>query len=93
MCVNIICVLEVFFANHRGQESNHLLDQARCMAQLAHAYHLQHDNIRTLMVVMKQLNAVEEAQEDIHEASVCGCPPAEIIPSEQVVAPACPVWV
>jgi len=37
------------------------------MAHVTHAYHLQHENLRTLMTALKQLNAAEEAQEDVHE--------------------------
>ena len=37
------------------------------MALLVHAYHLQNNDMRTLMVALKQLNTVEEAEEDIHE--------------------------
>ena len=51
----------------RDHESETYLDQARCMTHVTHAYHLQHENLRTLMAALKQLNAVEEAQEDVHE--------------------------
>lgn len=50
-----------------GRDSETYLDQARCMTHVTHAYHLQHENLRTLMAALKQLNAVEEAQEDVHE--------------------------
>lgn len=50
-----------------GQDSETFLDQARCMAHVTHAYHLRHENLKTLMTALKQLNTVEEAQEDIHE--------------------------
>jgi len=52
---------------HSGHASETFLDQARCMAHVTHAYHLQHENLRTLMTALKQLNAAEEAQEDVHE--------------------------
>ncbi len=56
-----------FLARKTGVDSQTFLDQARCMAHVTHAYHLQHKNIKTLMAALKQLNAAEEAQEDIHE--------------------------
>ena len=37
------------------------------MTHVTHAYHLQHENLWTLMAALKQLNVVEEAQEDVHE--------------------------
>lgn len=52
---------------HRGRDSETYLDQARCMAHVTHAYHLQHQNLKTMMTALKQLNTAEEAQEDIHE--------------------------
>ena len=56
-----------FLARKTGIDSQTFLDQARCMAHVTHAYHLQHKNMKTLMAALKQLNATEEAQEDIHE--------------------------
>ena len=56
-----------FLARKTGIDSQTFLDQARCMAHVTHAYHLQHKNMKTLMAALKQLNAAEEAQEDIHE--------------------------
>ena len=50
-----------------GCDSETFLDQARCMTHVTHAYHLQHENLWTLMAALKQLNVVEEAQEDVHE--------------------------
>ena len=58
-----------FLARKTGIDSQTFLDQARCMAHVTHAYHLQHKNMKTLMAALKQLNAVEEAQEDIHEVN------------------------
>ena len=55
-----------------GYDSETFLDQARCMAHVTHAYHLQHENLRTMMAALKQLNAAEEAQEDIHEVMFYG---------------------
>lgn len=43
------------------------------MTHVTHVYHLQHKNIKTLMVALKQLNAVEEAQEDVHEVWLLNC--------------------
>ena len=40
------------------------------MSLLAHAYQLQNSNVHTLMVALRQLNTVEEAEEDIHEVSL-----------------------
>lgn len=37
------------------------------MALLVHAYQLQNSDIHSLMVALRQLNTVEEAEEDIHE--------------------------
>ena len=51
----------------RGKDSEKFLNQSRCMAHITHAYHLQHENMKTLMAALQQLNAAEEAQEDIHE--------------------------
>ena len=58
-----------FIASKSGLDSQTFLDQARCMAHVTHAYHLQHKNVMTLVAALKQLNAVEEAQEDVHEVS------------------------
>ena len=41
------------------------------MALLAQAYHLDDNDIGTLTVTLKQLNIVEEAEEDIHEVRAC----------------------
>ena len=62
-----------FIGSKSGRDSEMFLDQARCMTHVTHVYHLQHDNLKTLMVALKQLNTVEEAQEDIHEVCVCVC--------------------
>ena len=59
-----------FLARKTGVDSQTFLDQARCMAHVTHAYHLQHKNMKTLMAALKQLNAAEEAQEDIHEVYI-----------------------
>ncbi len=60
-----------FIGSKSGRDSEMFLDQARCMVHVTHVYHLQHKNMKTLMLALKQLNAVEEAQQDNHE--VCGC--------------------
>ena len=51
------------------QRGGTFLDQARCMALLVHAYQLQNSDVLMLMVALRQLNIVEEAEEDIHEVS------------------------
>ena len=43
------------------------------MSLLAHAYQLQNSNVHTLMVALRQLNTVEEAEEDIHEVKLLLC--------------------
>ena len=52
------------------KRGGNFLDRARCMSLLAHAYQLQNSNVHTLMVALRQLNTVEEAEEDIHEVLV-----------------------
>lgn len=50
-----------------GMDSETYLDQARCLAHITQVYHLQHRSLQTMMAALKQLNTVEEAQEDVHE--------------------------
>ena len=52
------------------QRGGNLLDQAHCMSLLVHAYQLQNSDLHTLMVALRQLNTVEEAEEDIHQVHV-----------------------
>ena len=47
------------------------LERARCITLLVHAYQLESNDVHSFMVALRQLNTVEEAEEDIHEAS-CG---------------------
>ena len=44
-------------------------DRAHCMAHMTQAFHLQHENMLTLMAALQQLNAAEES-DDVHEVSV-----------------------
>ena len=37
------------------------------MALLVHAYQLEGSDVHSLMVALRQLNTVEEAEEDMHE--------------------------
>lgn len=53
-----------------SQRGGNLLDQAHCMSLLVHAYQLQNSDVHTLMVALRQLNTVEEAEEDIHQVHV-----------------------
>ena len=39
------------------------------MAHMTQAFHLQHENMLTLMAALQQLNAAEES-DDVHEVSV-----------------------
>lgn len=55
---------------HCSQRGGNLLDQAHCMSLLVHAYQLQNSDVHTLMVALRQLNTVEEAEEDIHQVHV-----------------------
>ena len=43
-------------------------DRAHCMAHMTQAFHLQHENMLTLMAALQQLNAAEESG-DVHEVS------------------------
>ena len=52
---------------YRSLQSQNALDQARCLAHITQAYHLQHRNWQTLMSALQQLNVAEEAEEDVHE--------------------------
>ena len=40
------------------------------MALLVHAYQLEGRDVHSLMVALRQLNTVEEAEEDIHEVQI-----------------------
>ena len=40
------------------------------MAHITQAYHLQHENMLTLMAALQQLNAAEESG-DVHEVTDC----------------------
>ena len=46
------------------------LELAHCMTQLVHAYQLQNSDIHSFSVALRQLNTVEEAEEDIHEVQL-----------------------
>ena len=40
------------------------------MAHMTQAFHLQHENMLTLMAALQQLNAAEESG-DVHEVRLC----------------------
>ena len=63
-----ICVILLNCVSYR-EPSRCLIDQARCLTLLAHAYHLKRDIKRCFMVALEQLNAAEEAEEDWVEVS------------------------
>lgn len=44
-----------------------LTEQARCLGHLSHVYHALHENDRSLMAALQELNAAEEADENLHE--------------------------
>ena len=52
-----------FLTSHRDK-SRLLIEEARCLTHLSHAYHVKHDFKKSYMVALEQLNAAEEAEED-----------------------------
>ena len=65
-CTNTSLATHVHYTYYyRGGD---FLERARCMTLLVHAYQLQNSDIYSFMVALRQLNTVEEAEEDIHEA-------------------------
>ena len=48
------------------------------MTLLVHAYQLQGSDVHSFMVALRQLNTVEEAEEDIHEVQVTLKPPCSV---------------
>ena len=53
-----------------SEHQKKLQDRAHCMAHITQAYHLQHENMLTLMAALQQLNAAEESG-DVHEVTHC----------------------
>lgn len=49
--------------------SARLIEQSRCLSHLSHVYHALHQNTRSLMAALQELNAAEEAEENLHEVS------------------------
>ena len=49
--------------------STRLIEQSRCLSHLSHVYHSLHQNNRSLMAALQELNAAEEAEENLHEVS------------------------
>lgn len=50
-------------------DSARLIEQSRCLSHLSHVYHALHQNNRSLMAALQELNAAEEAEENLHEVS------------------------
>lgn len=51
------------------ESSSRFIEQARCLSHLSHVYHALHENTRSLMAAVQELNAAEEAEENLHEVS------------------------
>ena len=50
-------------------DSTRLVEQSRCLSHLSHVYNSLHMNNRSLMAALQELNAAEEAEENLHEVS------------------------
>lgn len=51
------------------EDSTRLVEQSRCLSHLSHVYHSLNQNNRSLMAALQELNAAEEAEENLHEVS------------------------
>lgn len=51
------------------EDSTRLVEQSRCLSHLSHVYHSLNQNSRSLMAALQELNAAEEAEENLHEVS------------------------
>ncbi|XP_078349307.1 adenylate cyclase type 10-like isoform X2 [Oculina patagonica] len=56
-----------YYIGGAGDDSARLIEQSRCLSHLSHVYHSLHQNNRSLMAALQELNAAEEAEENLHE--------------------------
>lgn len=53
--------------NSCRENSALLIEQSRCLSHLSYVYHSLHQNNRSLMAALEELNSAEEAEENLHE--------------------------
>eukprot|EP00058_Branchiostoma_floridae_P024654 XP_002610144.1 hypothetical protein BRAFLDRAFT_121566 [Branchiostoma floridae] len=56
-----------FVGKAGSSRANVLVEQARCLSHVSHAYHMVHQDRRALVAALQQLNAAEQADDDLHE--------------------------
>ncbi|XP_078675268.1 adenylate cyclase type 10-like isoform X2 [Branchiostoma floridae x Branchiostoma belcheri] len=56
-----------FVGKATSARANVLVEQARCLSHVSHAYHMVHQDRRALVAALQQLNAAEQADDDLHE--------------------------
>lgn len=59
-----LSILIFFFYSDK---SARLIEQSRCLSHLSHVYHSLHLKKWSLMAALQELNAAEEAEENLHE--------------------------
>ena len=57
----------VLIVSFSRDNSARLIEQSRCLSHLSHVYHSLQQNNRSLMAALQELNAAEEAEENLHE--------------------------
>lgn len=62
------CLIYIpFFFFFHSDKSARLIEQSRCLSHLSHVYHSLHLKKWSLMAALQELNAAEEAEENLHE--------------------------
>ncbi|RMX45142.1 hypothetical protein pdam_00016498, partial [Pocillopora damicornis] len=56
-----------YYIGGAGDKSARLIEQSRCLSHLSHVYHSLHLKKWSLMAALQELNAAEEAEENLHE--------------------------
>lgn len=56
-----------YYIGGAGDKSARLIEQSRCLSHLSHVYHSLHLRKWSLMAALQELNAAEEAEENLHE--------------------------
>ncbi|XP_067031685.1 LOW QUALITY PROTEIN: adenylate cyclase type 10-like [Acropora muricata] len=64
-CLHVF--LPGYYIGGAGENSALLIEQSRCLSHLSYLYHSLHQNNRSLMAALEELNSAEEAEENLHE--------------------------
>lgn len=56
--------------NSCRENSALLIEQSRCLSHLSYVFHSLDQNNKSLMAALQELNAAEEAEENLHEVTL-----------------------